>query len=191
MKGPLVWDLPVRLFHWSLAGFFFLAWWLGSDWPGMHTHAGYTVTFLVAFRVLWGFIGTLHARFADFLAGPGVTFRYLGRLARGRPEPFTGHDPAGALMILGLLVILGITALSGMSLYAMEGRGPLAGTAIAGWPEVPMVDVHHVASDLAMVLVVVHVLGVLLTSALTRTNLIRAMISGRKRQAGAAESRKA
>jgi cytochrome b len=180
----MVWDLPVRLFHWSLAGFFFLAYWLGSDWPAMHTHAGYTVALLVAFRVLWGFMGTSHARFAGFLATPAETACYLLALTRGRAKVYLGHDPAGAGMILTLLAVLLVTALSGMSLYAMEGRGPLAGTWISAWPDRPMVDVHHFAADLTLVLVAVHVLGVLLTSAVTRTNLIRAMITGRKPDAG-------
>jgi cytochrome b len=176
----MVWDLPVRLFHWSLAGFFFLAYCLGSDWPAMHTHAGYTVVLLVAFRIFWGFIGSVHARFSDFIAPPAATLRYLSTLVRGRPGVHRGHDPAGAVMILTLLSSLLVTGLSGMSLYAMEGRGPLSGTAVAGWPDRPMVDVHHFASELCLVLVVVHVLGVLLTSLLTRVNLVRAMLSGHK-----------
>lgn len=146
----------------------------------MHTHAGYTVALLVGFRIFWGFNGTTHARFADFLATPAESFRYLGQLARGRPGTYRGHDPAGAAMILALLTALLVTAFSGMALYAMEGRGPLAGTGIAGWPDRPMLDVHHVASNVSLALVVVHVLGVLATSALTRVNLIGAMITGRK-----------
>lgn len=176
----MVWDLPVRLFHWSLAGYFGLAYWLGSDWPAMHTHAGYTAALLVTFRILWGFIGSTHARFADFLATPGRTVRYVGALVHGRPEVHRGHDPAGAAMILALLGSLLVTSISGMALYAMEGRGPLAGTAVARWPDRPMVDVHHLASDFTLVLVLLHVLGVLMTSAITRTNLVRAMITGRK-----------
>ncbi|MEQ8861499.1 MAG: cytochrome b/b6 domain-containing protein [Pseudomonadales bacterium] len=187
----MVWDLPVRVFHWSLAGFFSLAYWLGSDWPGLHAHAGYTVALLVGFRILWGFIGSTHARFADFVTAPAAMLRCLGALARGRPEVYRGHDPAGAAMILALLASLLVTALSGMSLFAMEGRGPLAGTAVAGWSDRPMVDVHHVASDLTLVLVAVHVAGVLITSALTRTNLVRAMITGRKPPVGPAAGGKA
>ncbi len=180
----MVWDLPVRLFHWFLAGFFLLAYWYGSDWPGMHTHAGYTVLLLVVFRILWGFIGSRHARFRDFMVGPADMFRFLGILIRGRPCTYRGHDPAGAAMILTLIVSLLVTSASGMSLYAMEGRGPLAGTIVANWPDRLMVDVHHFTSELCLVLVIVHVLGVLLMSVLTRTNLIRAMITGRKATAG-------
>lgn len=176
----MIWDLPVRLFHWSLAGFFLFAYWIGSDWPAMHTHAGYTVALLVAFRVFWGFAGSTHARFADFVAPPTQMLRCLGALIRGRPEMHRGHDPAGAAMILALLTSLTVTALSGLSLYAMEGRGPLAGTAIAAWPDRPMLDVHHLGADLTLALAVIHVLGVLITSALSGTNLVRAMITGRK-----------
>ena len=180
MNHPMVWDPPVRLFHWSLAGFFSLAYSLGSDWPAMHTHAGYVVMLLVGFRIIWGFMGPTHARFSDFLEPPAETFRYLGALARGRPRAHVGHDPAGGMMILTLLGSLLVTSFSGVMLHAMEGRGPLAGTVVAGWSDRPMVDVHHFASELCLVLVVIHVLGVLLTSLLTRENLVRAMITGRK-----------
>jgi cytochrome b len=138
------------------------------------------VLLLVTFRILWGFIGSAHARFSDFIAPPTVTLRYLSTLVRGQPGVHRGHDPAGAAMILTLLSSLLVTGLSGMSLYAMEGRGPLSGTVVAGWPDRLMVDVHHFASELCLVLVAVHVLGVLLTSLLTRVNLVRAMVSGHK-----------
>ena len=184
MKGTTVWDLPVRLFHWSLAVFFTLAYWLGGDWPAMHSHAGYTVLLLVSFRILWGFMGSPHARFMDFLAPPADTLRHLRAIAKGRPDAYQGHDPAGGAMILMLLLCLLITGFSGMSLFAMEGQGPLAATLVAGWPDRLMLDVHHVASDLTLVLIVVHVSGVLITSVLTGENLIGAMIHGRKADAG-------
>jgi cytochrome b len=175
-----VWDPLVRLFHWSLAGFFFLAYFLENDWPALHSHAGYTVALLVMFRIFWGFIGSKHARFSDFVASPARLLTYLQALQQRSSQPATGHDPAGAVMILLLLSGLLVTTLSGMSLFAMEGSGPLAGTFVSTLPGAVMVDVHLFFTDFCLALIVLHVVGVLVMSVLTRQNLIVAMISGRK-----------
>ena len=177
----VVWDPLVRIFHWSLGGFFCLAYFLDGDWPGLHSQAGYTVGLLVSFRIVWGFIGSEHARFADFVTSPGVTIAYLRELLQRRQNVCVGHDPAGAVMILGLLLSLAITVLSGISLFAMEGSGPLAQTFVARWPGGLMADVHGFFSEFTFWLVVVHIGGVLLTSRLNRQNLIKAMITGRKK----------
>ena len=178
----VVWDPLVRIFHWSLACFFCLAYFLDGDWPGLHSQAGYTVGLLVVFRIIWGFIGSEHARFPGFVTPPRATFAYLRTLLQRRPEAYVGHDPAGAMMILGLLTSLSITVLSGISLFAMEGSGPLAHTFVAHWPGGVMADVHGFFSEFTVWLVVAHVGGVLLTSRLNRENLIKAMITGRKKR---------
>jgi len=175
-----VWDPLVRLFHWSLAAFFLLAYFFENDWIALHVHAGYTVAMLVGFRFFWGFAGYSHARFADFLTSPARSVRYLWSLLRGRGSAYLGHDPAGGMMIAVLLVSLFITAASGMSLFAMEGSGPLADTFIATLRQEPFVSLHHFSADITMALVVVHVAGVLLASYSLRENLIAAMFTGRK-----------
>lgn len=175
------WDPLVRVFHWSVAGFFGLAYVVDNDWPQLHSQAGYTVALLIAFRLVWGVIGSEHARFGHFIAGPRVTLTYVYRLLHGRPPRIRGHDPAGALMIVVLLVCLSITALSGMALFAMAGSGPLADTFVSGWPDRLMVDVHHFFSEATLWLVVIHVCGVLLMSALHRQNLIGPMLTSRKK----------
>ena len=86
------WDPFIRLGHWSLAAFFALAYWLGGDWLALHAQAGYTVALLVVFRLIWGFIGPQHARFADFVVGPVGLWRYL-RTLPCRRGPYAGHDP--------------------------------------------------------------------------------------------------
>ena len=176
----MVWDPLVRIFHWSLAGFFFLAWVLENDWIAMHSHAGYTVALLVLFRLVWGVIGFRHARFATFVTSPARSVRHLILLVRGSAERHTGHDPAGSAMILLLLFSVLITALSGMSLFAMEGSGPLAVTRVADWPGPPFVEIHGFFADLSVVLVVLHVGGVILASFRQRENLVTAMVTGRK-----------
>ena len=177
----MTWDPLLRIFHWSLAGFFFLAYLLPGGWLAMHSHAGYTVGLLVAFRCLWGVIGPTHALFADFVAPPGVVAAYLRQLARGNAGPRPGHDPAGAVMIVLLLISLLVTTFAGMSLFGMEGSGPFANTFVSRWPAGVVEDVHVFFADFTLALVIVHVSGVLFMSVLKRENLIRAMITGRKR----------
>jgi cytochrome b len=180
-KTDNTWDPFVRIFHWSLVVFFFLAYWLEGGWLPLHSHAGYTVTLLVVFRLVWGFVGPRHARFADFVAGPRHTFDYLGQLLRRKPPRYAGHDPAGGAMILLLIASVLVTTFSGMSLFAMEGFGPLAGTFVVDWRGGIVEDIHEVAANFTVGLIVVHVIGVLATSLLHRQNLIGAMVTGRKR----------
>ena len=184
----LVWDPLVRIFHWSLACFFSLAWLLEDDWIQLHSHAGYTVALLVLFRLVWGVIGFDHARFSSFLTTPGRALSYLVRLVRGDAERHLGHDPAGSAMIFLLLISLLVTALSGVSLFAMEGSGPLADTRVASWPGPLFADIHHLFADVTLVLVVMHVAGVVLASLRRRENLIAAMITGRRVESSDAAS---
>jgi cytochrome b len=180
-QPPLkVWDPLIRIFHWSLAGFFLLAYFLEGDWMSLHSHAGYTVALLILFRLLWGIIGSRHARFADFVASSTAVFSYLVQLARRNATRHVGHDPAGAAMILVLLTGASTTAFTGMSLFAMEGSGPLAGTFVSSWPGGLVTEVHELAANFTLAMVAVHVLGVLLTSLSHRENLIRSMLTGKK-----------
>jgi cytochrome b len=92
-----------------------------------HVWSGYTVGILIAIRVLWGLIGTRHARFADFVYSPIVSLRYLADLLRGRARRYIGHSPAAGVMILALLFCLGATVVTGLVEYGESGKGPLAG----------------------------------------------------------------
>ena len=123
-----VWDLPVRLFHWSLVTFFTVAYLTSEDENIWHIYSGYAVLGLIAFRALWGFIGTKHARFADFLSSPAAVVAYLMGLATGNARHYPGHNPAGGWMIVALLASLLVISISGLKLYAIEeGKGLLAG----------------------------------------------------------------
>lgn len=172
-----VWDPLIRLCHWAIGLCFAITYWLGSDWLGLHAQLGYTIALLVIFRVLWGFVGTQYARFSEFVPGPTELRSYFGTMHKRT----LGHDPLGALMIIALLVALFLTALSGMTLWAMEGRGPLASTFVVHWPGALVEDLHHFASDATLALVILHVAGVLIMGRLHKQRLIRAMIDGRKR----------
>lgn len=180
-EGTVVWDPLVRLYHWSLASFFCLAYLLEGEWLSMHSHAGYTVFGLVGFRIVWGIIGPTRARFADFVTPPGVSVAYLKQLINGTARRHIGHNPAGSAMILALMIALSITALSGMVLFAIQGSGPLAATFVASWPGDVVAEIHEFFTDATLVLVIVHLGGVLLTTVRYKENLTRAMITGAKR----------
>ena len=129
MMGQIyVWDRFVRIFHWLLVAFFCISYLTGEEEHWIHTYSGYAIFTLISLRVIWGFIGSKHARFADFIYSPGSIVRYLASLTTASPKRYRGHNPAGGLMVIALLLALFATTLSGMKLYAVEeGKGPFAG----------------------------------------------------------------
>jgi cytochrome b len=168
-RKVLIWDTPVRVFHWLMvlcfAGAFLSA--ESERWRLLHVTLGYTMVGLVAFRIVWGLIGPRSARFASFVRGPSAVARYLGAMLRGRPEHHSGHNPAGAWAIVGLLVLTLLVGGSGWALFNQAG---------GEWLE----EAHGLAANTMLALVGVHLAGVLLASGLHRENLIGAMFSGRK-----------
>lgn len=168
-RRSLIWDAPVRVFHWlmvlSFAGAYVTA--ESERWRLLHVTLGYTMAGLVGFRIVWGLIGTRHARFASFVRGPAAVKRYLWALLRGRPERHVGHNPAGALAIVALLGLTLAIAGTGWPLYNEWG---------GHWLE----ELHEAAANLMLAVVGVHIAGVLLASRLHHENLTRAMIDGRK-----------
>jgi cytochrome b len=179
-----VWDPLVRVFHWSLVAAFATAFIVEDDLLGVHVWAGYLVLALIAVRLVWGFIGTRHARFADFVRGPSTVAGYLGDALRMRAPRYLGHNPAGGAMVVALLILVAATGISGMALYGtQELSGPLAplmGGLPADWGE-GLEETHEVLANLTLVFIVAHVAGVLFSSLSHRENLILAMINGRKR----------
>lgn len=165
----LVWDVPVRVFHWLMVLSFAGAWITAESerWRLLHVTLGYTMAGLVAFRVVWGLIGTKHARFADFVRGPRAVARYLGALLRGRPEHHAGHNPAGALAIVAMLALAAVLTFSGWATY-----DEVFGEALE--------DLHEGAANAMMAIVLVHVAGVAIASWMHRENLVGAMFSGHK-----------
>jgi cytochrome b len=163
-----VWDPAVRVFHWSLvaAMVYEFAFEAGTF---MHDWVGYAVLALVAFRLLWGVIGTRHARFADFVKRPGSVIAYLFDIVAGHPRRYVGHNPAGGAMVVVLLAMLVLTAGSG---WAM--------TTDALWGEDWIEALHETAANLTLVLIGLHVAGVLVASWQHRENLVLAMVTGRK-----------
>jgi len=179
-----VWDPLVRVFHWALVAGFFTAYFTEDDLLDIHVIAGYTVLGLVLFRVVWGVIGTRHARFTDFVTGPTTAWQYVKDTVRGTAKRFIGHNPAGGLMIVLLLVSLLGVSFSGLAIYGVDKHaGPLASWFVGAgeasedlWEEL-----HEFFANFTLVLVGIHVLGVIVESLAHRENLTRAMVTGKKR----------
>ncbi len=179
-----VWDPVVRVFHWSLVLAFAIAYLTEEDMLGVHVAAGYTVLGLVLFRIFWGFIGTRYARFSSFLVRPAVVMGYVRDLVLMRARRYLGHNPAGGVMIVLLLLALLATTVSGLAVYgADQHAGPLAFW-LSGIGEVwekRLEEWHEFFANFTVFLVVVHLLGVLVESLLHRENLVSAMFTGYKR----------
>jgi cytochrome b len=210
-KQIAVWDPLIRFGHWALAAVFAIAYITGeeaedrggfSDW---HEWAGYIAGGIVAWRVLWGLIGTRHARFSDFVTGPRTAIAYLLGLMGGHTKRYVGHSPAGGAMVVALLVMIAATVVTGI-IADPEGTAPKprpgvtatmqvqsgeAGKAARshegrhgrheGEHETVIGEVHAVLANLTLFLVILHVLGVALASYVHRENLARAMVTGMKR----------
>jgi cytochrome b len=165
-----VWDLPTRVFHWTLALSFGGAYLLAESerLRQVHVMFGYTVLALIAFRFLWGFIGTRYARFSSFLFGPRAVLGYAKSIARGAPEHHLGHNPIGSYAIYAILVLGVLTGISG---YCTLNE--IGGDAAE--------ELHEVIANIWLAVVIVHIGGVIVSSVLHRENLVRAMITGYKR----------
>lgn len=167
-----VWDLPLRLFHWSLAACIVVAWLSANVYETLHRVAGYSTIALVAFRLVWGLIGSRYSRFDKLprllRAAPG----YFRKLLHGRAGGYIGLNPAGALMLASLALVL-ISAISGWMQITLRFFG-------VEWVQ----ELHTWSSYSVLVLAAFHVLGVGLASLLQRQNLPVAMITGKKRRRG-------
>ncbi len=197
-----VWDIAVRVFHWSLVLFFTLSYLsaeISEDW---HVITGYVVLGLVVFRIAWGLVGTHYARFSQFLYPFSRVKRYLQSLMRAEPEHYYGHNPAGGWAVVFMLVMLLLISYTGMEIEAAEGEGLLAQSSVTlvqpayaddedeegdeheyeneaheFWEEI-----HELLVNIMLLFVAFHILAVLVSSGLHEENLVRAMISGDKKR---------
>ncbi len=126
MKRVKVWDLFVRFFHWALVAGVISQLATAEHFKGVHARVGYAIIVLLILRIIWGFVGSAHARFMDFIYPPADIFAYLKGLIQGKPKHYIGHNPAGGAMVCALLIFLMLTTLSGLKTLGAEGKGPLA-----------------------------------------------------------------
>lgn len=206
-----VWDPIVRLGHWTLVLTFFIAYLTEDDFLTQHVWAGYVLGTVIVMRLAWGFIGSAYARFSDFVRSPATTLRYVRDVIGHRARRYIGHNPAGGMMIVALLISLAATTYSGLALYAIEeDAGPLAAwvadnNASSGFAAIITnayadederdardghenealeefwEELHEFFANFTLLLVALHVAGVLYTSYADKENLVKAMVTGRKR----------
>lgn len=184
MERKLVWDLPLRIFHWSLVLLVAASWATAElGLMGLHHYAGYAMATLVLFRLAWGVAGTRYARFAHFVAGPRRVAGHLRDWARASVPPSAGHTPAGGWMIFLLLAVLAAQVATGM-VNSHDGldAGPWYWAAAPGVREFGHAW-HPRLFDLLLVLAALHVLAVLLYRLRPGIDLIGPMFTGRKHTA--------
>jgi cytochrome b len=178
-----VWDLPIRLVHWAfvvLLLFQFVSGKVGGRLMPWHVYSGYAMLVLIVFRILWGFAGSTHARFASFLAGPRAALRFAQRLFSRAAVPQVGHNPLGGWMVMALLASLAVQAVTG--LFSNDGvatEGPLAAQVTLDLSN-ELAEIHRGNFKVLLVLSAVHVLAVLYHLLAKKENLTGAMFSGVK-----------
>ncbi|OOV85941.1 cytochrome b/b6 domain-containing protein [Oceanospirillum linum] len=183
-RAVKVWDISIRLFHWSLVGLIGFLWWSGTEGVQMDNHvlAGYTVLGLVVYRVIWGFIGSYHARFINFIRSPIKTLKSIPEVLSVRSNSHhVGHNPVGGWMVVALVLILLAQGISGLGttddIFIDGPLVPYISDDMIYW----LTDLHLTLPDYLIALVVLHLAAVLFHDTFKREHLIQAMITGVKK----------
>lgn len=180
-----VWDLFIRLFHWTLVAGFATAYISGELYASkIHVLAGYALCVLLIARIYWGFMGNQHARFRSFFFPPSETLAYVRTMLTGHPKHYLGHNPAGALMVFTLLCMMAALLATGLAtLAAIDYEGPLLFIANSVVDETAYAfrHLHELLAKIALALVVMHIFGAILGSIQHRENLVKAMFTGKKK----------
>ncbi len=179
----LVWDWPVRVMHWGLVMAVFGAWLtreLEGDWFAWHVRCGYAVIVIAVVRLVWGFLGTRHARFVHFVRSPKAVLGDLRALWKRDAEASAGHTPSGAWMIVALLGMLLAQGLTGLfSNDQVYQTGPLFGYVTAEMSD-RLTTLHKQIFDVLWIAILIHVLAAFFYLIVKRRNLIAPMFSGKK-----------
>lgn len=178
-------DLPVRLFHWSLVALIAFSWWAadqGGNWMQYHLWSGYAILTLLVFRIAWGFLGSAHARFGDFLYGPRAMLDAIKNLPRREAVDYAGYNPLGGIMVLLLLLCVLVQALTG--LFANDdivNEGPLFHWVSKETSDL-LTTVHKYNFEVLLVLIAIHVSAQLFYVMYKSSNLITPMLTGTRKR---------
>ena len=180
-----IWDPLVRIFHWTLVITFSIAFISEDDYLTIHSWAGYTILSLLMIRILWGFIGTKHAKFSDFVFSKQDITQFIKDTLLFKAKRYLGHNPAGGAMVILLIFSLLFTACSGLVIFAIEeGQGPLAfllSEVSSNWGDI-VEEIHEFFANFTLFLIAVHIAGVIIESLIHSENLIKSMFTGTKRR---------
>ena len=164
-----VWDINVRVFHWSLVVAYCFAQLTAEEWDTAHEYTGYVILGLIAFRIIWGFVGPRKAQFSEFVKSPRTIKAHLINVFTGRHTAEAGHNPAGGAMVLVLLAWLALTGITGWLSTTLSGN-------VAELLE----KLHEFLGEYSLLLIALHVAGVIVMSLLERQDLAKSMIDGKK-----------
>jgi cytochrome b len=177
-----VWDAPTRLFHWAIVVLMTFSYVCAlREWNQFHFLSGYAVLTLLLFRLVWGFVGSETSRFRQFLRSPAAGLAHLAAFGKREPDTEIGHNAAGGWMVLAMLAALFVQVGTGLfSNNDIDAKGPLAhrvSKATSDW----LSGVHVTSFYVLLGLVVLHVLAIIAYAAVKRHDLVRAMVTGKKR----------
>ena len=176
-----IWDVPTRLFHWTLAvgmGFMWFSAEMGGFWMDWHMQVGIFMLALVLFRIVWGLIGSETSRFTSFLSSPKAALQHLHELKQPKEAYHAGHNPLGAWMVVFLLA--GLLVQGGTGLFASDDimvEAPLYGLVSESLSS-KLTGIHHLVFNLLLLAAAVHIFAVIFYKLRKRTNLIKAMVAG-------------
>jgi cytochrome b len=181
LRAVYVWDLPVRLFHWSLVLLVIASWASRElDYMEVHRWSGYAILTLVAFRIGWGFVGTRHARFADFVRTPRAMRAYMADTLAGRKAGFLGHNPAGGWSVIALLACLLVQAVTGLFVTdEVLFDGPFF-RAVSEETAHRLKQLHGINFNVLLILIGLHLAAIAFYRIAKGENLVRPMVTGTK-----------
>ena len=177
----LVWDLPLRLFHWLLVASMtasYVTAKLGFDWMQWHFYLGYWTIGLLVFRVLWGFFGPRHARFSSFIHAPGAIWLYMKGMFRRDTARSIGHNPVGGLMVILMLFLVAVQATTGLfTTDDVVWAGPY-NPSVSSSTASTLSTIHSINFNIIIGVVCLHIAAILFYALYKRQNLVVPMLHG-------------
>ncbi|SIT07076.1 cytochrome b/b6 domain-containing protein [Neptunomonas antarctica] len=178
-----VWDISIRLFHWSLVAGIGFQWYSGEEGGNImlwHMYIGYSLLGLILYRFVWGFIGSTYARFSDFLKGPKYTISYAKKFLKGEKTHYLGHNPLGGWMAVTLMLLVFIQASTGLfSSDDIMTEGPLF-SLVSESIAYTLTDIHEINFNLILIFAGLHIIAVIYHRLIKKESLIKSMLTGKK-----------